>query len=111
MLCVSSMIVYGRALKNVHYSVVQINYSFWGIILSLPFLWIEKVDHRLFHYDQRTIYCQLGLIGLTNTAAMTLFVFTTQFAKPTTVSLLRYVSIIYFFLSDILIFKQQFEFM
>ena len=73
--------------------------------MSALFLSFEPVIGRgYFVYEDARTYLLLMVMGLTNTVAMMLFVYTTQFAKPTTVSLLRYVSVLYYFGADVLIF-------
>ena len=35
MVFIAVLVTTGRAVKSVHYSVVQLNYAFWGVILSI----------------------------------------------------------------------------
>jgi drug/metabolite transporter (DMT)-like permease len=42
-------IVTSRFLKQVHFSVIQLHYSFWGVIMALAFFPFEKPsDRKLF---------------------------------------------------------------
>ena len=52
----------------------------------------------------------LLLMGVTSTFGRYLEIYAQQFAAPTTVALLRYVGVLYYFLVDILFFKQDFTF-
>jgi drug/metabolite transporter (DMT)-like permease len=52
----------------------------------------------------------LLLMGVSQSIAMYGLVYSSQFAPPTTVALLRYIAVLYFFLVDILLFKQDFTY-
>lgn len=79
--------------------------------MSLVFLAFEARPEgsTLFVYEKTSTYVLLLIMGLTNTLGMFGLVYTSQFAKPTTVSLLRYIGVLYYFLTDILVFKQEFS--
>lgn len=102
------LVVSGRALKGVHPTVVQIHYVFWGVVICSGLLAFENVDHTLFHYPSWGTYWLLLLMGVSNTIALYTFIFVTQHAKATTVSLFRNVSVLLGFMSDIAIFRQNF---
>jgi drug/metabolite transporter (DMT)-like permease len=111
MVFVATLVTMGRAVKSINYAVVQINYAFWGVVMSLIFLAFETRPEgsTLFVYEQTSTYVLLLVMGLANTMGMFGLVYTSQFAKPTTVSLLRYVGVLYYFLSDVLVFRQEFS--
>jgi drug/metabolite transporter (DMT)-like permease len=50
-------------------------------------------------------------MGITSSIGRNMEIYATQFAAPTTVALLRYVGVLYYFLVDILLFKQDFTFL
>ena len=74
MVCIAVMVTTGRALKSVHYSVVQLNYAFWGVILSIVLIFFNNAaseyDHRLFVYERTSTYAILLIMGLANTLGM-----------------------------------------
>lgn len=111
MVFMAILYVSGRALKGVHPTVVQIHYVFWGVLICSVLIQFEEVDHKLFAYSSSSTYWLLLVMGIFNTAAMYLFIYTNMHAKSTTVAMYRNVAVLMGFLTDVVIFKQSFTFL
>lgn len=107
---ISSITLSGRSLQSIHFSVIQLHYAFWGVIFSIILILIEpKPEGRgLFELDNSTIILMV-VSGAVNTCGMYGWVYASHNAKPTTVSLLKYIGVLYYFLADILIFHLAFS--
>lgn len=108
LICLANVLVMGRKMKGIHFSVLQLHFSFWGAIGTGIFLPLEQGP--LFSFDRQT-WLLILCMGGTNVYAMNSFAYTSQHAKPTTVALLRYMGVLYSFAADLIFWHQQFAFL
>lgn len=108
MVFMAVLVVAGRALKGVHPTVVQLHYVFWGVVICLLLIWFEQTEHEFLIYHATSTKALLLLMGVSNTAALYMFIYVSQNAKSTMVSLFRNISVLLGFFIDVAFFDQKF---
>lgn len=107
----ASLNVQARAMRHIHYSLIQ----FWFAAISLVVLLVYYVVSSavkqelptLFHYSS-TQMLHVGLTGIFSAINLTSLTISFQKDNSMTVSLLAYIELVYAFISDVTIFKISF---
>ena len=104
--------VMARTMKHIHFSVIMFWFSFIGVILmstALAFISVLSNDATgIFNYEWPQYY-PLILTGIFSASNLTCLTIAYQSDNSSTVSLLSYISLVYAFMADVLIFHHHFQ--
>ena len=108
-LCISIISVATRKLKEINFAVIQLYYgvvsTFFGFCILLVVCLIQqKVPFKGVTF---VTWWQILLCGLINVVAQNLLTVCNQKANPASVGILSYVSIVYSFMADYLLFQTR----
>ena len=108
----ASNCILNRALKNVHHAILMFWHAIIGLTIASVAVLIEAAvvgdGIRIFHYDS-SIYLLLLGAALFDTITVNSVTIAFQSDSSGFVSLISYISIVYAFIADMLIFNESFS--
>ena len=106
--------VMARSMKSIHFSVMMFWFSAIGMVILVFFITCSALYHqtlpRILTYNLDQMY-NLVLTGIFSALNLTCLTIAYQNDKSATVSLLAYISLVYAFLADTMIFNHNFVFL
>jgi drug/metabolite transporter (DMT)-like permease len=113
MLSVAVVAICARFMKSLHFSVIQTYNGFFGAITVGSILAFKSYQNsqKPYAYENISTYVWIILAGLLNSIGQNITIITMQRSNPTTISLYRYISVVYSFLFDLLVFRRSFGFL
>lgn len=108
----ASNCILNRALKNVHHAILMFWHAVIGLTIASVAVLIEAAvvgdGIRIFHYDS-SIYLLLAGAALFDTITVNSVTIAFQSDSSGFVSLISYISIVYAFIADLVIFNESFS--